>query len=46
MGRPIPEVLMSGHHGKIAEWRLKMAKDLTRERRPDMWKEYEASDKD
>ncbi|WP_050605274.1 tRNA (guanosine(37)-N1)-methyltransferase TrmD [Ruegeria sp. 6PALISEP08] len=39
-GRSIPEVLMSGHHGRIAEWRQKMAEDLTRERRPDIWAEY------
>ncbi|NOD86077.1 tRNA (guanosine(37)-N1)-methyltransferase TrmD [Ruegeria sp. HKCCD6119] len=39
-GRPIPEVLMSGHHGRIAEWRHKMAEDITRERRPDIWAEY------
>lgn len=40
MGRPIPEVLMSGHHGKIAEWRHQMSKDLTRQRRPDLWERY------
>ena len=37
-GRPIPEVLMSGHHGKIAKWRREMAEALTKERRPDLWK--------
>ncbi|MDP7152127.1 MAG: tRNA (guanosine(37)-N1)-methyltransferase TrmD [Paracoccaceae bacterium] len=36
-GRPIPEVLMSGHHGKIEEWRREMSEKITRERRPDMW---------
>ncbi|WP_202906473.1 tRNA (guanosine(37)-N1)-methyltransferase TrmD [Celeribacter ethanolicus] len=44
-GLPIPEVLMSGHHGKIAEWRQKMAEKITRDRRPDMWAAYEASRK-
>ncbi|SFJ37960.1 tRNA (guanosine(37)-N1)-methyltransferase TrmD [Celeribacter neptunius] len=44
-GLPIPEVLMSGHHGKIAEWRQKMAEKITRDRRPDMWERYEASQK-
>ncbi|MBU2865914.1 tRNA (guanosine(37)-N1)-methyltransferase TrmD [Pacificibacter marinus] len=39
-GREIPEVLMSGHHGKIADWRLKMAQETTKDRRPDMWTEY------
>lgn len=36
-GRPIPEVLMSGHHGKIAQWRRAMSESLTRQRRPDLW---------
>jgi tRNA (guanine37-N1)-methyltransferase len=38
MGRAIPEVLMSGDHGKIAEWRREMAEALTKARRPDLWK--------
>ncbi|MBI6629302.1 tRNA (guanosine(37)-N1)-methyltransferase TrmD [Pontibaca salina] len=36
-GRPIPEVLMSGHHGRIAEWRQQQAEAITRTRRPDLW---------
>jgi tRNA (guanine37-N1)-methyltransferase len=36
-GRAIPEVLNSGHHGRIAEWRQAEAGRLTRERRPDLW---------
>ncbi|GAB4571877.1 MAG: tRNA (guanosine(37)-N1)-methyltransferase TrmD [Rhodothalassiaceae bacterium] len=40
-GREIPEVLNSGHHGKIAEWRLKKAEELTRLCRPDLWSTYE-----
>ena len=36
-GRPIPEVLTSGNHGKIAQWRRDQAERLTRERRPDLW---------
>lgn len=39
-GRSIPDVLMSGHHGKIAEWRRDMSEELTRSRRPDLWAEY------
>jgi tRNA (guanine37-N1)-methyltransferase len=35
-GRPIPEVLMSGNHGKIAAWRREQAGKLTTERRPDL----------
>jgi len=36
-GHRIPEVLMSGHHGRIAEWRREMSEVLTRSRRPDLW---------
>jgi tRNA (guanine37-N1)-methyltransferase len=35
-GETIPDVLMSGHHGRIAEWRREQAEKLTRERRPDL----------
>jgi tRNA (guanine37-N1)-methyltransferase len=35
-GRAIPEVLLSGDHGKIARWRREQALRLTRERRPDL----------
>lgn len=41
-GRPIPEVLVSGDHGKVARWRREEAERLTRERRPDLWAAYEA----
>ncbi|WP_102226318.1 tRNA (guanosine(37)-N1)-methyltransferase TrmD [Acidimangrovimonas sediminis] len=41
-GRKIPEVLMSGHHGKIAAWRHQEAEALTEERRPDLWTLYQA----
>jgi tRNA (guanine37-N1)-methyltransferase len=36
-GRAIPEVLLSGDHKAIAEWRREQAERLTRERRPDLW---------
>jgi tRNA (guanine37-N1)-methyltransferase len=36
-GRPIPAVLLSGDHSKIAAWRRTEAERLTRERRPDLW---------
>lgn len=39
-GRTVPEVLCSGHHGKIALWRKAMAEQLTKQRRPDLWKAY------
>ncbi len=35
--RPIPEVLLSGDHGRVAAWRKAEAEALTRERRPDLW---------
>ena len=35
-GRAIPDVLLSGDHGKIAEWRKEQALELTRARRPDL----------
>jgi tRNA (guanine37-N1)-methyltransferase len=35
-GRSIPEVLNSGHHGKVAAWRREQAEKATRERRPDL----------
>ncbi|MEM7668320.1 MAG: tRNA (guanosine(37)-N1)-methyltransferase TrmD [Pseudomonadota bacterium] len=43
-GREIPEILLSGHHAKIADWRLSQAERLTEERRPDLWRAYKAPD--
>ncbi|MEM1276335.1 MAG: tRNA (guanosine(37)-N1)-methyltransferase TrmD [Pseudomonadota bacterium] len=43
-GREIPEILLSGNHAKIAEWRLSQAERLTQERRPDLWRAYTAPD--
>ena len=39
-GRPAPEVLLSGHHERIAAWRRNEAERATRERRPDLWARY------
>lgn len=39
-GRAVPEVLLSGHHEKIAAWRREMAEKITAERRPDLWESY------
>jgi tRNA (guanine37-N1)-methyltransferase len=36
-GRAIPEVLLSGDHKRIAEWRREQAEKLTKQRRPDLW---------
>lgn len=41
-GVPIPEVLTSGDHAKVAAWRREQAENLTRARRPDLWAAYEA----
>ncbi len=39
-GRGVPEVLISGDHGRIAEFRRRMSERLTRERRPDLWENF------
>ena len=39
-GRTIPEVLRSGDHAKIDEWRKRQSKIDTRLRRPDLWERY------
>lgn len=38
-GREIPSVLTSGDHGKIAKWRHEQSIELTRTRRPDLFKD-------
>ncbi|MDG1531271.1 MAG: tRNA (guanosine(37)-N1)-methyltransferase TrmD [Paracoccaceae bacterium] len=38
--RDIPEILLSGHHAKIADWQQAQAERLTKERRPDLWRAY------
>ena len=42
-GRKAPEVLLSGHHEKVRRWRRAQAEDVTRQRRPDLWRRYLAS---
>ena len=41
----VPKVLLSGDHAKIKDWRLSQSKDITRRRRPDLWKKYLNKDK-
>ena len=43
-GRTIPEVLSSGHHGRVDKWRKEQAKQLTKTRRSDMWDRYTMKD--
>ncbi len=44
--RQVPEILLSGNHGKIADWRRVKAIETTIERRPDMLKQEDLSPKD
>jgi tRNA (guanine37-N1)-methyltransferase len=39
-GHAVPEVLLSGDHARIEAWRHEQSERLTRERRPDLWREY------
>jgi tRNA (guanine37-N1)-methyltransferase len=39
-GRPVPQVLLSGHHSEIREWRQMEAETITSRRRPDLWSKY------
>jgi tRNA (guanine37-N1)-methyltransferase len=43
-GRRVPDVLLSGHHAAVAAWRQAEAERITRERRPDLFAAYRASD--
>ena len=36
-GAPIPEILTSGDHARVAAWRREQAEKLTQKRRPDLW---------
>ena len=36
----VPEVLLSGDHSKIKDWRLSQSEAITRVRRPDLWQKY------
>jgi tRNA (guanine37-N1)-methyltransferase len=44
--RPVPDVLTSGHHGRIRQWRQEQAEQVTRERRPDLWQRFAAKDEE
>ena len=41
-GMEVPEVLLGGDHGRIAQWRAEQARQRTRQRRPDLWRRYES----
>ena len=38
--KPVPDVLLSGDHSKIKDWRLSQSEAITRDRRPDLWQKY------
>ena len=38
--KSVPNVLLSGDHAKIKDWRLTQSKAITRHRRPDLWQKY------
>jgi tRNA (guanine37-N1)-methyltransferase len=37
LGRAVPDILLSGHHGAVATWRRAESERITKERRPDLW---------
>ncbi len=39
-GQQVPEILVSGNHKKIQDWRLSRSKEITKTRRPDLWEDY------
>ena len=38
--KSVPDILLSGDHAKIKDWRLSQSKAITRDRRPDLWQKY------
>ena len=38
--KTVPDVLLSGDHNKIKDWRLSQSEAITRDRRPDLWQKY------
>ena len=43
-GLKVPDCLLSGDHGKVAEFRKSEAERITRQRRPDLWEKYLSSE--
>lgn len=41
----VPDVLLSGNHGQIAQWRLAKSEEITKKRRPDLWHIYKKNNK-
>ena len=45
-GDKVPQVLLSGHHENIRKWRRLQSLEITKERRPDLYKKVELSKED
>lgn len=45
-GRRVPEVLLSGHHGRIDQWRAEQSLERTRQRRPDLYESHKQEGKE
>ncbi len=43
--KSVPDVLLSGDHAKIKDWRLSQSEAITRDRRPDLWEKYKKTKK-
>ena len=43
--KSVPDVLLSGDHAKIKDWRLSQSEAITRDRRPDLWQLYKKTKK-
>lgn len=41
LGKKVPEVLLSGHHAKIGQWRMERSLECTREFRPDLYEKWQ-----
>ena len=39
-GITVPDVLLSGNHAEIKDWRLDQSRSITQRRRPDLWQKY------
>jgi tRNA (guanine37-N1)-methyltransferase len=39
-GLKVPDVLLSGNHAEIKNWRLEQSKGITQRRRPDLWRKF------
>ena len=46
MGKKVPDVLLSGHHGNVDKWRHQQMLIRTYEKRPDIFESYQMDKKD